>query len=168
MYHISNFYFKLILRIAIIVFCVFSISSCFAIERASFYNVFSQGTMPEIDVKLTEYINSDTSSQINAYRGALLLKKSGLIKIPTKKIQTARLGIALLEREIQLHPQNIEFRFLRLVIQEQTPDILKYKANLVQDNEIILKYFNSLDEELKLIIKDYAIKSKVLNSAKLN
>ncbi len=68
----------------------------------------------------------------------------------------------MLEAAIKDYPENAEFRFLRLMIQEHAPGILGYKNDLEKDSEFIQKSYKSLPDELQQIMVDYSKKSKFL------
>ena len=68
----------------------------------------------------------------------------------------------MLEEAIKRDPDNAEFRFLRLVIQEHAPGFLGYKGNIEKDCAYIRKYYKSLPDEVQQTIADYNKKSKFL------
>ena len=59
--------------------------------------------------------------------------------------------------------KNIIYRFLRFVIQENCPKILKYNTQIRTDSNIIRQNYKSLDKITKEFVRDYAKKSEVLN-----
>ena len=68
----------------------------------------------------------------------------------------------MLEAAIKQDPDNAEFRFLRLIVQEHAPGALGYKTDIEKDSEMIRKYYKSLPEEVQHTIEDYSKKSKFL------
>ena len=68
----------------------------------------------------------------------------------------------MLEAAIRQNPDNPEFRFLRLIVQEHAPGILGYKNDLQKDSEIIQKSFKTLPEDLQQIMRNYSKKSRFL------
>ncbi|NLX71906.1 MAG: hypothetical protein GXY94_01190, partial [Bacteroidales bacterium] len=58
---------------------------------------------------------------------------------------------------------NIEYRFIRLIIQEQAPSIVRYRDNIEEDSALIIAAYQGLDERLKREIDRYAKTSKLLN-----
>ena len=111
--------------------------------------------------KLSQVTKSDRIELV-AYKGAaiaLLAKKSKTIK---RKKEGFIEGVSLVEYAIEKAPHNIEARFVRLGIQENTPKLLKYKGNIDEDKHFILKQFpNIKSSSLKNHIKDYISQSKV-------
>ncbi|NLX73739.1 MAG: hypothetical protein GXY94_10640, partial [Bacteroidales bacterium] len=59
---------------------------------------------------------------------------------------------------------NIEYRFIRLIIQEQAPSIVRYRDNIEEDSALIIAAYQGLDERLKRELQRYAATSQVLNS----
>ena len=135
-----------------------------SIDKLSFYKAFesdSEATMNSKIDTLKKYGNSD---QKDAYLGALTMKKSQFEKTPKEKAEHFRTGKSFLESAIQNAPKKIEFRFLRLAIQENTPKVLKYHTNIEEDVKMIHDSYNSLDYTVKKVVKKYAESSKNLNS----
>ena len=109
--------------------------------------------------------NLDTEKPVTyviAFKGALLMKKSGYIKTVAKKIEVFKSGHKLLEKSINENPKNAEFRFLRLTIQENAPKILKYNDNIDEDKIIIIEKFKKLEPLIQSFIISYAQQSEIL------
>ena len=64
------------------------------------------------------------------FTGALLMKKAGFNAPPAIKLHLFKSGHKMLEAAIRNNPENAEFRFLRLIIQEHAPGILGYKNDI--------------------------------------
>ena len=100
-----------------------------------------------------------------AYKGAsITLLGKYAKKIKDKKSLFIE-GVELIEYTIKKAPNNIELRFIRLGIQENTPKILKYKSNIEEDKVFILeqyKYITSLN--LQNHIKDYILQSNLFTT----
>ena len=56
-------------------------------------------------------------------------------------------------------------RLIRLSIQENTPKLLKYKANIEADKKQILLLFDKQSSDLKEYIKNYVKQSKIFTEA---
>jgi hypothetical protein len=139
-----------------------------SIDKKHFYNALSSGSESLIDAMLKELEQEQTSSFISAYQGAMLMKKAGFVKGVKGKVDTFKKGAALLEKEIQKHSNNPEYRFLRLTVQEHAPGILKYNKDIEEDKKLILSNFSTLDATLKEVITHYAQDSKVISSTELS
>ena len=96
------------------------------------------------------------------------MKKAGLISGAGKKLNTFKDGHKKLEASLQKDSGNTEYRFLRLMIQENAPGILGYKDDLKKDSEYIRKNFKNLPQEAKNAVIDYSKNSKILRSADFN
>jgi hypothetical protein len=92
----------------------------------------------------------------------MTMKKAGFGGSPPAKLHLFKEGHKMLEMAIRQDPDNAEFRFLRLLIQENAPGVLGYKNNEEMDSEIIRKSYKSLPPDLQHVIADYNKKSKFL------
>ena len=139
----------------------------FTIDKTSFYNSLKSNSVSDLD-KMILLVEKEKTTPLNrAYKGALIAKKAGFKKKVSEKIKLFKSGVILLEAELKKDTKNVEFRFLRLTIQENAPKILKYNTNIEEDISIIEKGFAQLNSTLKNIILNYAKDSKYLNSSKL-
>ena len=114
-----------------------------------------------IDAQISE-LNLASSNFKNGFLGAMTMKKAGIGGNPFYKLYLFKKGHELLEDAIKADPDNIEFRFLRLMIQENAPGFLGYNDSEEKDSEYIRKAYKSLPENLKKTISDYNRTSKVL------
>ncbi len=136
-------------------------------DKKEFYDVFSGSSLEKINSMLLKLENEKSSSIKAAYKGALFMKKSSFLKPPARKIDLFNKGMLLLESEINKFPENVEYRFLRLSIQEHAPKILKYHKDIKKDKEMIIREYKNLDKEMKSIIMDYSKKSGILKPSDL-
>ena len=136
-------------------------------DKRAFYKALSSGDEAVIDKYLASLDKEKATSRINAYKGALIMKKAGFVKGVKGKVKTFKAGAALLEEKIGSNPANAEYRFLRLTVQEHAPNILKYNKQLDEDKQAIIAGYGKLDSDLKSIISDYSKDSKVLQAADL-
>lgn len=156
----------------VIAFClgcmlIIALSAQAQIDKGAYYKALASGEEQSIDQVLAKLEGEKVSSNVNAYKGALTMKKAGFVKGVGGKVKTFKQGAHLLEDEIKSNPQNTEFRFLRLAVQEHAPGILKYNKELEEDKQAVVSGFDKLDTELKGVIADYARDSKVLKEADL-
>jgi hypothetical protein len=131
-------------------------------DRSTFYEALSGKSEADIDRELSRLNAEKSTSIVNAFRGALHMKKAGFVKGSGNKVKMFKSGALLLEEEIKGNPKNVEYRFIRLSIQENAPKILKYNKNLNEDKKMIIEGFKKLDPELKKVVKNYADKSDFL------
>ncbi len=139
-----------------------SVSAFAGSER--FFTVLSQGSRDDVEKLILDYeAKGDTGSQANIYRGALYARMAGLVNTPVQRLEYFKRGRLLIEAEIKQNANNIEYRFIRLIIQEQAPSIVRYRDNIDEDSAMIIAAYETLDDELKREIDRYAKTSKLLN-----
>lgn len=137
------------------------------VDKLAYYKALSSGEEESIDRVLARLESEKASPKVNAYKGALTMKKAGFVKGVGGKVKTFKKGAHLLEDEIKGNPGNTEFRFLRLTVQEHAPGILKYNKEIDADKQAVVSGFEKLDADLKTVITDYARDSKVLKESDL-
>jgi hypothetical protein len=152
------------------VFCLLLISS-FAVvqgksqnksfDRPTFYKILKSGKAEEIEAQIN-IIKGSSIIEKEAYEGTLLMKRSGLFAKAKDKLNTFKSGRSKLESSIAKESNNTEYRFLRLIIQEHAPKIVKYRNELEKDSKWIRSNYNNLSPFLQQLIIDYSKESKVL------
>ncbi len=100
------------------------------------------------------------------YKSASMILKAKFVKGIKNKKKFFKQGVLLLEKQIKRQPKNIELRFIRLSIQENTPKRLKYQKNINTDKSFIkrnlkfvknkkdLVYFRTFITQLKSFTKE--------------
>lgn len=132
-------------------------------ERTAFYNVMDNGDLPAIDNEL-QLITASSLANKGGYEGAMLMRKAGKAKGPKKKLGFFKEGRIKLETAILADPDNTEFRFLRLAIEENAPKIVKYKKDIEADKAFILAHFKTQPQSVQQAILNYTKNSKVLHA----
>ncbi len=90
--------------------------------------------------------------------------KAKFVKSKKEKKEYFKEGVSLLESAIKVEPSNIEIRYIRLSVQENSPKFLGYHKNIEEDKQFILKNYKSISSaELKEFIKDFVMKSENFN-----
>ena len=141
-----------------------SIAGSFTAQAAGqqeFYNAISSDKEAVVDARLAE-VRKAGGADKEAYEGALLMTKAQWGKKPKDKLSLFKEGRAKLEAAIQKNAENTEYRFLRLIIQENAPNVVKYKENIDADAAIVKANYKKLPPELQQVIASYSKKSKVL------
>ncbi|TLV02326.1 hypothetical protein [Dyadobacter luticola] len=149
--------------LSLITACTFS----WAQTDKGVYKALSSSDEQTIEKALAELEGEKVSSKTNAYKGVLTMKKAGFVNGVGGKLKTFKKGVRLLEDEITANPANVEYRFLRLTIQEHAPGILNYNKQLDEDKEAVVAGYGKMNPGLKNYIADYAKDSKVLKEADL-
>jgi len=132
-----------------------------------FYKALYSESLEKIETTLEAIEKEKIDSDVNAYRGGLLMKKSGFMKTAAKKIEVFKAGHKLLEKAIKENPRNVEYRFIRLTIQEKAPKILKYNKQIEEDKALIIKGYQKMSKAMRAYVLDYAQQSVVLSTEDL-
>lgn len=135
-------------------------------QNKDVYNALSSKKLVNIEQQIKSLSASDKTTD-KAYTGTLLMTKAGIIKGAGKKLKTFKQGRELLESAITQDNDNGEYRFLRLMIQENAPDILGYNKEMDDDVAIVQKTYANLPKEVKAAIQDYSNQSKLLKASSL-
>ncbi len=156
--------FKLSLVLCVLCACSLAIAGTALpkIDKAAYYHAIASGSREEVNNEL-ETLQTNTGNEKEAYEGALLMKKAGLVALPKDKLKYFKAGRIKLETAIQAEPANAEYRFLRLIIEEHAPKIVKYKADIPADAQAIKKAYKGLPPVVQQAVQDYSKSSKALN-----
>lgn len=146
-----------------ILFLIISSFHWSSVSSVDFYKVFSSTNENDIDTYILS-LKSATTAQQKVYLGALYMKKSEFQKDLKTKIATFKKGADILEKEISSDKNNVEFRFIRIIIQENAPKILKYNINIEEDKKIIEQNYKNTSAFLQKEIVKYA---KISSNIKL-
>lgn len=130
-------------------------------DREQFYSVMAAGDLEGINNELA-LVRAQTFSDKEAYEGALLMRKAGLLKKPEEKLKAFKSGRIKLETALSMNTENGEYRFLRLTIQEHAPRIVKYYREQNSDSEYIKAVFKNLSPVIQTAIRNYSKTSKIL------
>jgi hypothetical protein len=131
-------------------------------DKPAFYSVLESGNVDNINAELT-LLGASSIQEKQAYEGALLMKKAGLVTKPADKLKFFKAGRIKLETSLARDSTNGEYHFLRLIIQEHAPRIVKYSADLEKDSLTIHHTFSRLSPAVRQAIIDYSKKSKILS-----
>ena len=136
--------------------------------KEQFYAAMSSEKVEVLDQQLL-LLKDMNGTDKRAYTGALTMKKAGYVSGVGRKLRVFKEGSKELEAAIAHNKTNVEYRFLRLMIQEHAPGILGYNDELETDSEYIRKSFKNLHPAVKQAIIDYSkTKSKYLSEKDLN
>jgi hypothetical protein len=145
-----------------ILYLLFSVNFLLAGMNTTFYNALYSDSLETIESALEKLDREESTNIIEAYKGGLTMKKSDYLKSAAKKIATFKAGHKLLESAIKAEPNNVEYRFIRLTIQENAPKILKYNKNITEDKALILKGYKKMNSKTRAYVLDYAKQSNIL------
>ena len=96
------------------------------------------------------------------YHGAALALKAAFSWNPISKLSYFNKGKKLIDESIELDPNNIELRMIRLSIQSNTPKIVGYYKNIEEDRDFIRDNIDNVtSEEQKEYIQGFIEYSEV-------
>jgi hypothetical protein len=132
-----------------------------AFDKARFYRAMESLNRDKVDKELSHLKDLDFPNK-GAYVGALSMLKASFPASPATKLNLFKSGHKQLEAAIRKDSLNAEYRFLRLMIQENAPGMLHYKNDLGKDSDYIRKSFKSLPDVVQQAVLNYSRKSKIL------
>lgn len=135
--------------------------------RKQFQSAHQNQEQAKMFYQRTEKI-SQTDAASQAYKAAAKMILSKYEKNRAPKKELFKSGALRLNELIEANPNNVEIRFIRLTIQQNTPAILKYNANITEDKHYVLTQYKNCDAQLQPYIKQYIINSPKFNQAEKN
>lgn len=132
-----------------------------AFDKSAFFSAMAADNVEAVNSQLA-IIKTSAINEKEAYEGALLMKKAGLVTKAKEKLSLFKAGRIKLEAAIKKDKENAEFSFLRLIIQEHAPKIVEYNKNIQTDVAAIRSNYKTLHPVVQQAISDYSKKSKVL------
>ena len=102
--------------------------------------------------ELTKNSSIESSYKKFTYHAIAILLRSKFSLNPIYKLKSFREGKERLEKVINQYPKDIELRFLRFCVQNDTPAILNYKLNIEEDNQFIDNKLSKSSDELQQFI----------------
>jgi hypothetical protein len=136
-------------------------------DRAGVYVLLASGNIDGIDSELV-VLQAAPIKEKEAYQGALLMKKAGLLARPKDKLATFKSGYKKLESALIKDSGNVEYHFLRLMIQEHAPKVVHYDKDRESDSQEVIRSFSILSPVLQKAVLDYCKHSKLLYGKNLN
>lgn len=136
----------------------------FSQDRQSFFSAMSSGNVRQMDAQLNT-LKSGSGPDKEAFEGAMLMRKSATLSVPAKKLAMFKQGHKKLEGAISKYPSNAEYRFLRLMVQENAPRSLGYYKSISTDSKYVKDYFKTLPAATQGGVTGYSAKSKALGGA---
>lgn len=137
------------------------------LDKAAFYAVMDRGNLEEVNNEI-DLVAASSSSEKEGYTGALLMRKAGLVRLPSQKLKSFKAGRIKFDAAILADKDNVEYHFLRFAIQEHAPKIVKYRADIEADKQVIIKAYKNLSPVVQHAIMNYTKNSKLLQASELN
>lgn len=133
-----------------------AIISVASFSKSEFFKVISSNDAAGLTKMIDKIQKLNQSSDQMAYLGTLKMKKAEYLKTPKDKLAVFKEGKELLEKAILKNNKNAEYRFLRLIIQENAPKVLKYNANIKEDVKVVASEYLSFASEVKSAVVNYS------------
>jgi hypothetical protein len=130
-------------------------------DKSALYSAMAANDMEAVNTQLS-VVKASSVYEKEAYEGALLMKKAGMVTRAKEKLSLFKAGRLKLEAAIKKDKENAEFSFLRLIIQEHAPKIVDYSNDIKTDIASIRSNYKTLPPVVQQAIGDYSKKSKVL------
>lgn len=147
----------------LVTICFLGFSVRAQLDRKAIYTALASDSKELVQKQLDGLQNAKESSEVKAFKGALQMKAAQFQKTAKDKMELFNAGKKTLESEIKSNDGNVEYRFLRLLIQENAPKQLKYNGNISEDATAIIAGYSKLKEATKAALETYAKKSASLS-----
>lgn len=118
------------------------------------YALLESSTQTSIEQKLAELNSSDDFIQLG-YKGALYCKYASHLPHPRAKLDYFKKGAEMLNENISNHTSSVELRFLRYIIQSESPKMLGYHQEKEQDLDFIKQHIEEIPKDLQEKITSY-------------
>lgn len=103
---------------------------------------------------------SESEGVLLAYKGAISTLKAKFAKQKDEKKEFFKTGVALIEAALKSDPDNIEIRYIRLSVQQNSPRFLGYHRNIEEDKAFVLNNYETISlKDLRNVILDFVMKS---------
>ncbi len=138
------------------------------VRKYYYLAIESEEKFKEFENILVKYSNPDNT--ILGYIGMSFMLKAKYAWLPNYKMEYFTKGKNFLESAISNDPNNVELKFMRFCVQNDTPSFLSYKRNLENDKRYLMKSIPTMrDNDLKQKIINYMLEKEVkLTEAELS
>ncbi len=129
--------------------------------REDYKNAFNN---KDVTLQLNENlaaVKKTDNKVLVAYKGAVLALMAKHSKNTKDKKSFFKEGATLIDFAILEQPTNVEMRCIRLGVQENTPKLLKYRANKSEDKQLIIDHFDTINsKDIKKYVRGFIMQSK--------
>lgn len=122
--------------------------------------VTSQSKVDSFNESLKNVTKND-DKRLVAYKGAAIALAARFLKGAKQKNETFKSGVELVEFAIDNKPLDMEVRFVRLSIQQNSPKFLGYNKEIEGDKNYILTNYNTIrSKKFKKYLGSYIFESE--------
>lgn len=139
-----------------LLFCISIPSSELNEIRSSFKDASDNKSNAEAFYELVQSKKYSDEVLYTAYDGASEIILSKYLDSNMDKLKYFNLGSEKIEKAVSEDSANTEIRFVRLVIQMNTPDFLNYNENIDEDKAFLLGHYSECSSAVRKMISDYA------------
>ena len=132
-------------------------------SKSDYFDAIAGNDQTTMSSMLSKVQKATVNTDQKAYLGAIKMRASAFKKSPKEKLASFKSGQKMLESVITANQKNVEYRFLRLIVQENAPKVLKYNAKIKEDAKLIKAGYQKVAPSVKQAIVSYAKKSVNLN-----
>lgn len=126
--------------------------------RKLFFEFEENKSTPEALYKLLSAEETSKSPVLTAYKGVARASSADAAFNPATKLSRFNEGKNLIEKALNLNPEDSEIRLLRLSVQVGAPIFLNYKSNIEEDRNLIIESLSKNPE----LFNDKVFSKKVL------
>ncbi|MCU4175887.1 hypothetical protein [Carboxylicivirga sp. N1Y90] len=101
--------------------------------RMAYHQLKSEEALEQF-LESIDYIDN---TQLVPYKASAIMQKAEYVSSPFSKLKFFNQGKHILEEYIKKNPNNIEARYVRIMVQSQLPGFLGYKNNMESDAAFI-------------------------------
>lgn len=142
--------------------CTGSFPAQHDLNRAGYYQALRGKDLQAMDAQLDVLQEQKRPA---AFAGALRMRKSGFVSPAKAQLLLFKSGRDQLEASIAADSTNAEYRFLRLLVQENAPKLVKYNSEIEKDAAYLRKNYRTLPPAAQKAVLHYSKSSKVLSEA---
>ena len=139
-----------------LLFCVSIPSSELNEIRRSFKDASDDKSNAETFYELVQSKEYSDEVVYIAYDGASEIILSKYLGSNMEKLKYFNRGSEKIDKAVDNDASNIEIRFVRLVIQMNTPSFLNYNENIEEDKKFILDNYSESSSAVQKMISEYA------------
>lgn len=124
--------------------------------RRSFKNASDNKENAETFYELVQSKEYSDEMLYTAYDGASEIILSKYLGSNLEKLKYFNQGSEKIDAAVKADASNTEIRFIRLVIQMNTPKFLNYYENIDEDKEFLISHYPECSSSVRKMISEYA------------